>query len=154
LGRKYTDAFTVDVLGEDGKPVRLTMGSYGIGVSRLVAVIAEQQHDALGLRWPAAVSPFDVHVVIANKDAEARAGAEELAAELDRQGFEVLLDDRTASPGVKFKDAELLGMPWIVVVGRGWADGTVELRNRFTGEAREVAIGTAAADVAAVLVDV
>jgi len=154
LGRKYTDAFTVDVLGEDGKPVRLTMGSYGIGVSRLVAVIAEQQHDELGLRWPAAVSPFDVHVVIANKDAEARAGAEELAAELDRRGFEVLLDDRTVSPGVKFKDAELLGMPWIVVVGRGWADGTVELRNRFTGEAREVAIGTATADVAAVLADV
>ena len=154
LGRKYTDAFTVDVLGEDGRPVRLTMGSYGIGVSRLVAVIAEQQHDALGLRWPSAVSPFDVHVVIANKDGEARAGAEELAAELDRLGFEVLLDDRTASPGVKFKDAELLGMPWIVVVGRGWADGTVELRNRFTGEAREVAVGTAAADVAAVLADV
>ena len=154
LGRKYTDAFTVDVLGEDGKPVRLTMGSYGIGVSRLVAVIAEQQHDDLGLRWPAAVSPFDVHVVIANKDAEARAGAEELAAELDRLGFEVLLDDRTVSPGVKFKDAELLGMPWIVVLGRGWADGTVELRNRFTGETREVAVGTAVADIAAALADV
>ncbi|MEJ6536737.1 MAG: proline--tRNA ligase, partial [Mycobacterium sp.] len=119
LGRKYTDAFTVDVLGEDGKTVRPTMGSYGFGVSRLVAVIAEQQHDALGLRWPASVSPFDVHVVIANKDAEARTGAEELATGLDRLGFEVLLDDRTVSPGVKFKDAELLGMPWIVVVGRG-----------------------------------
>jgi len=151
LGRKYTDAFTVDVLGEDGKPVRPTMGSYGVGVSRLVAVIAEQQHDALGLRWPASVSPFDVHVVIANKDAEARTGAEELATGLDRLGFEVLLDDRTVSPGVKFKDAELLGMPWIVVVGRGWADGTVELRNRFTGETREVAIGDAVTDVAAVL---
>ena len=118
------------------------------------AVIAEQQHDELGLRWPAAVSPFDVHVVIANKDAEARAGAEELAAELDRLGFEVLLDDRTVSPGVKFKDAELLGMPWIVVLGRGWADGTVELRNRFTGETREVAVGTAVADLAAALADV
>ena len=151
LGRKYTDAFTVDVLGEDGKPVRPTMGSYGVGVSRLVAVIAEQQHDQLGLRWPASVSPFDVHVVIANKDAEARTGAEELAAGLDRLGFEVLLDDRTVSPGVKFKDAELLGMPWIVVVGRGWADGTVELRNRFTGETREVAIGDAVTDVAALL---
>ena len=76
LGRKYTDAFAADVLGEDGKPVRLTMGSYGIGVSRLVAVIAEQHHDELGLRWPSSVSPFDVHVVIANKDAEARAGAD------------------------------------------------------------------------------
>jgi len=153
LGRKYTDAFTVDVLGEDGKPVRPTMGSYGVGVSRLVAVIAEQQHDELGLRWPASVSPFDVHVVIANKDADARTGAEELTAGLDRLGFDVLLDDRTVSPGVKFKDAELLGMPWIVVVGRGWVDGTVELRNRFTGETREVAVGAAVADIAALLTD-
>ena len=151
LGRKYTDAFTVDVLGEDGKPVRLTMGSYGIGVSRLVAVIAEQQHDELGLRWPSSVSPFDVHVVIANKDVDARAGAEALAADLDALGFEVLLDDRTVSPGVKFKDAELLGMPWIVVFGRGWADGTAELRNRFTGETRDIAVGTAVADIAAAL---
>jgi prolyl-tRNA synthetase len=151
LGRKYTDAFTADVLGEDGKPVRLTMGSYGIGVSRLVAVIAEQQHDALGLRWPAAVAPFDVHLVIANKDAEARTGAGELATALDRLGFEVLFDDRTASPGVKFKDAELLGMPWVVVVGRGWANGVVELRNRFTGEAREIPVDSAATEIAAVL---
>ncbi|OBI80907.1 proline--tRNA ligase [Mycobacterium sp. E740] len=151
LGRKYTDAFEVDVLGENGKPVRLTMGSYGIGVSRLVAVIAEQHHDELGLRWPSAVSPFAVHVVIANKDAAARAGAEGLAAELDRLGHDVLLDDRQASPGVKFKDAELLGVPWIVVVGRGWADGVVELRNRFTGEKRDVAVDAAAADISAVL---
>ena len=151
LGRKYTDAFAVDVLGEDGKPVRPTMGSYGVGVSRLVAVIAEQHHDDLGLRWPASVSPFDVHVVIANKDEQARAGAEALAADLDSRGHEVLLDDRTASPGVKFKDAELLGMPWIVVVGRGWADGVVELRDRFSGESREIAAATAAAEIAAVL---
>ena len=151
LGRKYTDAFAVDVLGENGKPVRLTMGSYGIGVSRLVAVIAEQQHDQLGLRWPASVSPFDVHVVIANKDPEARAGAEALAAELDGLGHEVLLDDRTVSPGIKFKDAELLGMPLIVVVGRGWADGTVELRDRFSGENREIPVGAAVADVAAAI---
>ena len=151
LGRKYTEAFTADVLGEDGKPVRLTMGSYGIGVSRLVAVVAEQQHDQLGLRWPASIAPFDAHLVIANKDAGARTGAEELAAALDRQGFEVLLDDRTASPGVKFKDAELLGMPWVVVVGRGWANGVVELRNRFTGEAREVPVESAAADIAAAI---
>ncbi|MGH3417488.1 MAG: proline--tRNA ligase, partial [Actinocrinis sp.] len=121
LGRKYTDAFAVDVLGEDGKPVRLTMGSYGVGVSRLVAVIAEQHHDELGLRWPSGVAPFDVHLLIANKDGQARAGAATLAADLDRLGVEVLLDDREASPGVKFKDAELLGVPWIVVVGRGWA---------------------------------
>jgi prolyl-tRNA synthetase len=152
LGRKYTDAFTVDVLGEDGKPVRLTMGSYGVGVSRLVAVVAEQQHDELGLRWPSSIAPFDVHPVIANKDAEARAGAATLAADLDRLGLEVLLDDRQASPGVKFKDAELLGMPWIVVVGRGWADGVVELRDRFSGETRELAAGTSlATDIVAVL---
>ncbi|MBS1693912.1 MAG: proline--tRNA ligase [Actinobacteria bacterium] len=149
LGSKYTDAFSADVLGEDGKPVRLTMGSYGIGVSRLVAVIAEQHHDALGLRWPSSVSPFDVHVVIANKDSGARGGATELAASLDALGLEVLLDDRSASPGVKFKDAELLGVPWIVVVGRGWADGIVELRNRFSGETREIAVDGAAGEVAA-----
>jgi prolyl-tRNA synthetase len=154
LGRKYTDAFTVDVLGEDGKPVRLTMGSYGLGVSRLVAVIAEQQHDELGLRWPAAVSPFDVHLVIANKDAEARTGATSLATDLDRLGLEVLLDDRTASPGVKFKDAELLGVPWIVVVGRGWADGKVELRNRFSGETRELVTGAGlATEITAAVAD-
>jgi prolyl-tRNA synthetase len=145
LGRKYTDAFTVDVLGEDGKPVRLTMGSYGVGVSRLVAVIAEQHHDELGLRWPSEVAPFDVHLVIANKNAEARSGAIALTADLDRLGIEVLLDDRQASPGVKFKDAELLGVPWIVVVGRGWAAGTVELRNRFSGQVRELAVGAALA---------
>lgn len=151
LGRKYADAFGADVLGENGKPVRLTMGSYGIGVSRLVAVIAEQHHDDLGLRWPASVSPFDVHVVIANKDPDARTGATELAAELDRLGADVLLDDRTASPGVKFKDAELLGVPRIVVVGRGWADGIVELRDRFGGEAREIPVDGAAAQISAAL---
>ena len=151
LGRKYTDAFEADVLAENGKPVRLTMGSYGIGVSRLVAVIAEQHHDEIGLRWPSSVSPFDVHLVIANKDQTARAGALELAGELDRLGVDVLLDDRTASPGVKFKDAELLGVPWIVVIGRGWADGVVELRNRFSGETREIAVGGASADIAAAL---
>lgn len=145
LGRKYTDSFTVDVLGEDGKPVRLTMGSYGIGVSRLVAVVAEQQHDELGLRWPKEIAPFDVHLVIANKDAQAREGATALAADLDRLGLEVLFDDRQASPGVKFKDAELLGMPWIVVVGRGWADGVVELRDRFGGQIRELAAGASLA---------
>jgi prolyl-tRNA synthetase len=148
LGRKYTEAFTVDVLGEDGKPLRPTMGSYGVGVSRLVAVIAEQHHDEIGLRWPSSVSPFDVHVVVANKDADAVTGASELVADLDRLGIEVLFDDRKASPGVKFKDAELIGVPWIVVVGRGWASGVVELRNRFTGETDEVAVETAATVIA------
>ncbi|MDI9914623.1 proline--tRNA ligase [Rhodococcus sp. IEGM 1379] len=138
LGRKYTDVFTVDVLAENGKPVRPTMGSYGVGISRLVAVIAEQHHDEKGLRWPAEVSPADVHLVIANKDETAREGAEGLAAQLDRAGLEVILDDRKASPGVKFKDSELLGIPTVVVVGRGWADGKVEIRDRFTGESREI----------------
>lgn len=147
LGSKYTDAFTVDVLGENGKPVRLVQGSYGVGVSRLVAVIAEQMHDEKGLRWPAEITPFDVHLVVANKDEEARAGAESIASELDIQGLEVLFDDRKASPGVKFKDSELLGMPLVVVVGRGWADGKVELRDRFTGESTELDKDTAAEEI-------
>ena len=138
LGYKYTDTFNVDVLGENGKPVRLIQGSYGVGVSRLVAVIAEQQHDEKGLRWPAEVAPFDVHVVIANKDDAARAGAESLAAEFDAAGLSVVLDDRKASPGVKFKDSELIGVPIVVVVGRGWSEGNAEIRDRFTGESVEV----------------
>ncbi|MEV0359940.1 proline--tRNA ligase [Nocardia sp. NPDC050697] len=149
LGYKYTDAFEVDVLGENGKPVRLVMGSYGVGVSRMVAVIAEQQHDEKGLRWPAAVAPYDVHVVIANKDGAARDGAEEVVAGLDAAGLEVLFDDRTASPGVKFKDAELLGMPLVLVIGRGWAQGVVELRDRFSGEAEEIPATEAVAAVVA-----
>ncbi|MCL2534733.1 MAG: His/Gly/Thr/Pro-type tRNA ligase C-terminal domain-containing protein, partial [Nocardiaceae bacterium] len=149
LGRKYTDAFAVDVLGENGKPVRPTMGSYGVGVSRLVAVIAEQHHDDKGLRWPSEVTPFDVHLVIANKDEAAREGAEALAAELDKVGVEVLFDDRKASPGVKFKDSELIGVPLVVVVGRGYAEGKVELRDRFSGESREVAADGALADILA-----
>ncbi|MEE2056448.1 proline--tRNA ligase [Rhodococcus artemisiae] len=149
LGRKYTDAFEVNVLGENGKPVRPTMGSYGVGVSRLVAVVAEQQHDDKGLRWPAEIAPFDVHLVIANKDEQARAGAEALAQELSDAGIDLLFDDRKASPGVKFKDSELLGMPLVVVVGRGFADGHVELRDRFTGEAREVPVGDAVNEVLA-----
>lgn len=138
LGRKYTNAFELDVLGEDGKPQRVTMGSYGIGVSRLVAVLAEQFHDEKGLRWPAQVAPWDVHVVVANKAegvAEAAAG---MAEQLSAAGLEVLLDDRKASPGVKFKDSELLGMPRVLVIGRGWANGKVELRNRLTGESEEM----------------
>ncbi|NMN99823.1 proline--tRNA ligase [Gordonia sp. TBRC 11910] len=149
LGRKYTDAFEVDVLGESGKPVRLTQGSYGIGVSRLVAVLAEQWHDDKGLRWPREVSPFGVHLVIANKDEAAVAGAGQLAEDLDAAGIEVLLDDRKASPGVKFKDAELLGVPTVVVVGRGFADGTIEIRDRFTGEATAVPVDAAVEAVTA-----
>jgi prolyl-tRNA synthetase len=140
LGRKYTDAFEVDALGPDSKPIRITMGSYGVGVSRLVGVLAEQNHDDLGLIWPREVSPFDVHVVIAGKDDAVRAGAEKIAAELDTAGLEVILDDRKATPGVKFADAELVGVPTILVVGRGLANGVVEVKDRRTGEREEIAV--------------
>ncbi|MFE3179033.1 proline--tRNA ligase [Amycolatopsis sp. NPDC059090] len=140
LGRKYTDAFEVDALGPDSKPVRITMGSYGVGVSRLVAVLAEQNHDEQGLVWPREVSPFDVHVVIAGKDETVREGAEKIAAELDAAGLETILDDRKATPGVKFADAELVGVPTILVVGRGLANGLVEVKDRRTGEREEIAV--------------
>ncbi len=143
LGRKYTDTFGLDALGPDGTPIRITMGSYGIGVSRLVAAIAEQSHDELGLVWPREVAPADVHIVIAGKDDAVRAGAESLAAELDAAGVGVLLDDRSASPGVKFADAELVGVPTIVVVGRGLAKGVVEVKDRRSGERTEVAVDSA-----------
>jgi prolyl-tRNA synthetase len=143
LGRKYADAFSLDALGQDGKPIRITMGSYGIGVSRLVAAIAEQSHDESGLIWPREVAPADVHVVIAGKSEEIRAGGEKLAGELDAAGVQVLLDDRTATPGVKFADAELIGVPTIVVVGRGLANGVVEVKDRRSGERIEVAVDSA-----------
>jgi prolyl-tRNA synthetase len=149
LGRKFTNAFGVDALGKDGKPVRITMGSYGVGVSRLVAVIAEQSHDEIGLIWPREVAPADVHVVIAGKDDTVRAGAEQLAAELDTAGVRVILDDRTASPGVKFADAELVGVPTILVVGRGLANGVVEVKDRASGERTEVAVDKVVAHLVA-----
>ncbi|MCP2256882.1 prolyl-tRNA synthetase [Streptoalloteichus tenebrarius] len=139
LGRKYADAAQLDALGPDSKPIRITMGSYGIGVSRAVAAIAEQRHDELGLVWPREIAPADVHVVVAGKDDAVRSGAERIAAELDAAGVRVLLDDRTASPGVKFADAELIGVPTILVVGRGLAKGVVEVKDRATGERTEVA---------------
>jgi prolyl-tRNA synthetase len=145
LGRKYSDAAGLDALGADGKPVRITMGSYGVGVSRLVGAIAEQSHDASGLIWPRAVAPADVHIVIAGKSDEIAAGGERLAAELDAAGLRVLLDDRKASPGVKFADAELIGVPTIVVVGRGLANGVVEVKDRRSGERQEIAVDTAVA---------
>ncbi|MEA5366402.1 proline--tRNA ligase [Amycolatopsis sp., V23-08] len=140
LGRKYADAFELDALGPDSKPIRITMGSYGVGVSRLVGVLAEQNHDELGIIWPREVSPFDVHVVIAGKDDAVRAGAEKIAAELDTAGLEIILDDRKATPGVKFADAELVGVPTILVVGRGLANGVVEVKDRRTGEREEIAV--------------
>lgn len=141
LGRKYADAFELDALGPDSRPVRITMGSYGIGVSRAVAAIAEQHHDELGLVWPREIAPADVHVVSAGKDDAVRAGAERIAAELDAAGVRVLLDDRTATPGVKFADAELIGVPTILVVGRGLASGVVEVKDRRSGQRTEVPVG-------------
>ncbi|MGO1990563.1 MAG: His/Gly/Thr/Pro-type tRNA ligase C-terminal domain-containing protein, partial [Corynebacterium sp.] len=142
--RKYTEAFDVQILDVNGKRSVPTMGSYGLGVSRLIAVLAEQMHDDKGLRWPSEVAPYDVHVVIANKDAAAGEAAENLTAKLAEAGLEVLFDDRPkVSPGVKFKDAELLGVPLVFVVGRGFAEGTVELRNRLTGDVDNIAYTTA-----------
>ncbi len=148
LGRKYADAFQLDALGPDAKPIRITMGSYGIGVSRLVAVIAEQSYDEKGLIWPRSVAPADVHIVIAGKDDTLKAGGDRLAAELDAAGVQTILDDRNASPGVKFADAELVGVPTIVVVGRGLANGVVEVKDRATGERVEVPVDEAAAHLA------
>ncbi|MGW4799857.1 proline--tRNA ligase [Nonomuraea sp. NPDC004297] len=144
LGRKYADAAGLDALGPDGKPIRITMGSYGVGVSRAVAVIAEQAHDPLGLVWPREVAPADVHIVGTGKDNQIEA-ALELGAELESRGLRVLVDDRAqVSPGVKFKDAELLGLPTIVVVGRGLSQGVVELRDRVSGEKSEIPLAEAA----------
>jgi len=145
LGTKYSDAFSLDALGADGKPVRITMGSYGIGVSRLMAAIAEQHHDDLGLVWPRVVAPADVHIVLAGKDDAVAEAGEKLAAELDEAGVRVILDDRKASPGVKFADAELVGVPTILVVGKGLTKGVVEVKDRATGERTEVPVDEAVA---------
>ncbi|WP_327737700.1 proline--tRNA ligase [Streptomyces nojiriensis] len=145
LGRKYADAFGLDVLGREGKPVRVTMGSYGIGVSRAVAALAEQTADERGLCWPAAVAPADVHVVAAGK-AVPLALAEEAATALAAAGLRVLLDDRPGlSPGVKLTDAELIGVPWILVAGRRSADGVVELQHRASGTREELPMAEALA---------
>jgi prolyl-tRNA synthetase len=141
LGRRFADAFGLDALGPDGKPIRITMGSYGVGVSRLVAAIAEQHHDEKGLVWPAAVAPAHVHVVAAGKDEQVAAAAA-LGAELAGAGLDVLVDDRAGvSVGVRLTDAELIGAPWIVVVGRRLGDGFVEVRRRDDGGTRDVALG-------------
>jgi prolyl-tRNA synthetase len=124
------------------------MGSYGIGVTRAVAAIAEQTYDDKGLCWPRSVAPADVHLVATGKDESVFTAAEELAAQLEAAGLEVMYDDRRGvSPGVKFADAELVGVPTIVIVGRGLASGVVELRDRRSGERREVPVQDAAAVV-------
>ncbi|MCV2488954.1 proline--tRNA ligase [Geodermatophilus sp. YIM 151500] len=145
LGRKYAEALGLQVLDESGRLVTVTMGSYGVGVSRAVAAIAESTHDELGLCWPREVAPADVHVVATGKDPAIFTAAEELVAELvDGWGLTVLFDDRPkVSPGVKFKDAELLGVPTILTVGRGLADGVVELRDRASGERTDVPVSGA-----------
>ncbi|HST49465.1 proline--tRNA ligase [Jatrophihabitans sp.] len=147
LGRKYAETFGLTALGPDGKPVTVTMGSYGIGITRAVAALAEQTHDEAGLVWPRSVAPADVHLVPTGKDSAAADEAERIAAELTALGVRVLLDDRKASPGVKFADAELLGVPTILVVGRGLADGLVELRDRRSGERRDVPVADAVSAV-------
>ncbi len=145
LGRKYAEALGLQVLDENGKLVTVTMGSYGVGISRAVAAVVENSHDEFGIVWPREIAPFDVHVLATGKDEVAFEAADVLVAELEAGGVEVLYDDRRkVSPGVKFKDAELLGMPTIVVVGKGLADGVVEVRDRATGERSEVPVAEAA----------
>ena len=150
LGRKYADALGLRVLDEHGELVTVTMGSYGIGVSRAVAAIAEQSHDDKGLVWPREVAPADVHLIATGKDDAVFDAADAIAAELELSGVRVLLDDRRGvSPGVKFNDSELIGIPTIMVVGKRLADGFVEVKDRSTGERTDLEVGTAAAAVAA-----
>jgi prolyl-tRNA synthetase len=145
LGRVYAEAFGLQVLDENGKLVTVTMGSYGVGISRAVAAVVENSYDDLGIVWPRELAPYDVHVVATGKDDAAFEAADALVAELEADGVEVLYDDRRkVSPGVKFKDAELLGMPTIVVVGKGLADGVIEVRDRATGERTDVSVAEAA----------
>ena len=152
LGRKYADALGLQVLDENGKLVTVTMGSYGIGVTRAVAAVAEGTLDDLGLCWPRNVAPYDVHLVATGKDPAIFEAAARLADELEAAGVDVLFDDREkVSPGVKFKDAELIGVPTIVTVGRGYADGVVEVRDRRSGERSEVPVGEAASHLAALV---
>ncbi|MFL6288303.1 MAG: proline--tRNA ligase [Actinomycetes bacterium] len=150
LGRRYAEALDLKVLDENGKLTTPTMGSYGIGVSRAVAAIVENSHDDLGIIWPREVAPADLHLVATGKDVAAFEFADALANELEAAGVRVLYDDRTGvSPGVKFKDAELLGMPTIAVVGKNLAEGQIEIRDRASGERRSVAATEAAAELIA-----
>jgi len=150
LGRKYADALGLQVLDERGKLVTVTMGSYGIGVSRAVAAVIESSHDELGMIWPREIAPADVHVVATGKDDAVFETASRLSAELETAGVRVLYDDRPkVSPGVKFKDAELIGVPSILIVGKGLATGTVELKDRRSGEREDVPVAEAVARIAA-----
>lgn len=149
LGRKYAEAMGLKVQGESGELVTVTMGSYGIGVSRAVAAIAEQSHDDKGLIWPREVAPADVHLIATGKSDEPFEYADALAADLDAQGIRVLLDDRRGvSPGVKFNDSELIGVPTIVVVGKRLPEGFIEVKDRLTGERTDIAVDGAAVQIA------
>ncbi len=148
LGRKYAEALGLQVLDEHGKLTTVTMGSYGIGVSRAVAAVAEGTLDEIGLCWPRELSPADVHLVATGKEQTVFEAAEALTEQLEAQGLSVLYDDRPkVSPGVKFKDAELIGVPTIVIVGKGLANGVIEIKDRRTGERREVPIDSAATEI-------
>jgi prolyl-tRNA synthetase len=150
LGRKYSTALGLQVLDQNGKQVTVVMGSYGLGVTRTLAALAEANHDDKGLTWPINVAPAHVHVVATGKDPAVFTEAERIATELENRGVEVLYDDRPkVSPGVKFADAELLGVPFTVIVGRGLAQGVVEVRDRRAGFAVEVPVDDAVPSVAA-----
>jgi prolyl-tRNA synthetase len=152
LGRKYAEALGLKVLDQNGKLVTVTMGSYGIGVSRALAVLAESNHDEFGLCWPREVAPADVHLVATGKDPVVFETAARLASELDAAGVGVLYDDRPkVSPGIKFKDAELIGVPTILIVGKGLLGGTVELRDRRSGATEEVPVEEAVKRIVAVV---
>jgi prolyl-tRNA synthetase len=149
LGRKYAEALELTVQNENGRPVTPTMGSYGVGVSRALAAIAEHSHDDIGLCWPREIAPADIHIVMAGKEGgPQRPAAEQLAAKLEEAGLRILFDDRVkVSPGVRFKDAELIGVPTIAVVGRGVADEenpTIEVKDRRTGDRVDVPVADAA----------
>jgi prolyl-tRNA synthetase len=148
LGRKYADAFELDAQGPDGEAIRITMGSYGIGVSRAIAAVAEQTLDDSGLCWPASIAPYDVHIVPVGRGEEQLDAATSLAEQLEAGGKRVILDDRDGSAGAKFADADLIGVPTIVVVGKGLADGNVELKDRKSGERRNVALADVVRELA------
>ena len=152
LGRKYSEALGLTVLDQNGKSQIVTMGSYGIGVSRAVAAIAEQSYDQIGLCWPLEIAPAKVHIVATGKEDLPFDTAADIGAKLEAAGISVMLDDRRdPSAGVKFKDAELIGIPVIMVVGKSLAEGNIELRNRKTGEKSEVAVDQAVAAVTALI---
>ncbi len=153
LGRKYSTALGVSVLGPDGASIIPIMGCYGIGVERAMAAIAEVHHDDAGLRWPVQVAPAEVNVVLLSpQDERARAAAESLYEQLLAAGVDTLIDDRDDRPGVKYRDAELTGIPWRVSVGsRDLADGVVEITSRKTGEKERVPVDQAAQHLQQVL---